>query len=81
MTPARAAELRRVIEGDPHEVGVDSANWTTDLLADYLARTTGIAVDAEAVRVDLHAHDYVCKQPTWTLKRKAQEQEGYVGNA
>ena len=81
VTPAWEAELLRVIERDPHEVGVDSANWTTGLLADYLARATAIAVDAETVRVYLHAHDYVCKRPTWTLKRKAQEQEGYVGNA
>src|SRR3954452_23236541 len=27
--PAWLAELRRVIELDPHAVGVDSANWTT----------------------------------------------------
>jgi transposase len=51
------------------------------LLAEYLARTTGVTVDAETVRVYLHAHDYVCKRPTWTLKRKAEEQEGYMGNA
>lgn len=81
VTPAWEAELLRVIERDPHEVGVQSANWTTGLLAEYLARTTGVTVDAETVRVYLHAHDYVCKRPTWTLKRKAEEQEGYVGNA
>jgi transposase len=81
VTPEWEAELLRVIERDPHEVGVASANWTTSLLAEYLAHVTGIAVDQETVRLYLHAHDYVCKRPTWTLKRKAQEQEGYVGNA
>jgi transposase len=81
VTPEWETELLRVIERDPHEVGVQSANWTTGLLADYLAGATGIAVDAETVRVYLHAHDYVCKRPTWTLKRKAEAQEGYVGNA
>ena len=81
VTPAWEAELLRVIERDPHAVGVASANWTTGLLAEYLARLTGIAVDPESVRLYLHAHDYVCKRPTWTLKRKAEEQEGYVGNA
>ncbi len=35
------AELQRVIELDPHTLGVDSAVWTTRLLADYLARVTG----------------------------------------
>ncbi len=81
VTPAWEAELLRVIESDPHAVGVESATWTTGLLAGYLARVTGIAVDRETVRVYLHAHGYVCKRPTWTLKRKAEEQEGYAGNA
>jgi transposase len=81
VTPAWVAALLRVIDRDPHEVGVQSANWTTGLLADYLARATGIAVDPETVRLYLHAHGYVCKRPTWTLKRKAEEQEGYVVNA
>ena len=64
-----------------HTVGVDSANWTTGLLASYLAEQTGMAVYDETVRIALHAHDYVCKRPTWTLKRKAEEQDGYVGKA
>jgi hypothetical protein len=41
----------------------------------------GITVDRETVRLYLHAHDYVGKRPTWTLKRKAAEQEGCVANA
>jgi transposase len=81
VTPAWEAALLGVIERDPHAVGVASANWTTGLLAQYLAGVTGIAVDPETVRLYLHTHDYVCKRPTWTLKRKAAEQEGYVGNA
>jgi len=81
VTPDWEAALLRVIDHDPHDVGVQSANWTTGLLADYLAQATGIAVDPETVRLYLHAHGYVCKRPTWTLKRKAAEQEGYVGNA
>ena len=81
ITPAWTAELLRVIELDPHDVGVASATWTTGLLATYLADHTGIAVSDETVRQTLHAHDYVCKRPTWTLKRRAEEQPGYVGNA
>lgn len=81
VTPQWEAELLRVIECDPHEVGVQSANWTTSLLAAYLAQVTGIMVDPQTVRLYLHAHDYVCKRPTWTLKRKAQEQPEWVGNA
>lgn len=80
VTAAWQTELLRVIDLDPHSVGIASANWTTGLLASYLADTTGVTVSAETVRVYLHAHGYVCKRPTWTLKRKAEAQEGYVGN-
>ena len=81
ITPAWTAELLRVIELDPHDVGVASATWPTGLLAEYLARQTGIAVSDETVRQALLAHDYVCKRPTWTLRRRAAEQAGYLGNA
>ena len=79
VTAAWETELVRVIELDPHEVGVSSANWTTELLAVYLSEHTGIAVSLETVRVYLHTHGYVCKRPTWTLRRKAEGQAGYVG--
>jgi transposase len=81
VTAAWEAELLRVIERDPHEVGQDTANWTTEGLAEYLGTQTGIEVTEETVRVYLHAHGYVCKRPTWTLKRKAEEKADYVGNA
>lgn len=79
VTGAWEAELQRVIEVDPHEVGQETANWTTELLAEYLGQHTGIQVTEETVRVYLHAHGYVCKRPTWTLRRKAGEQADYVG--
>ena len=66
VTVAWETELLRVIELDPHEVGQDMANWTTERLADYLGQHTGIQVTEETVRVYLHAHGYVCKRPTWT---------------
>jgi transposase len=81
VTAAWEAELLRVIELDPHEVGQDTANWTTGRLAEYLGQRTGIQVTEETVRVYLHAHNYVCKRPTWTLRRKAEAQAHYVGNA
>ncbi len=79
VTAAWEAELLRVIELDPHEVGQETANWTTELLAEYLGQQTGIQVTEETVRVYLHAYGYVCKRPTWTLRRKAGEQADYVG--
>jgi len=81
VTAAWEAELVRVIELDPHEVGQDTANWTTEKLAEYLYQQTGVQVTEETVRVYLHAHDYVCKRPTWTLRRKAEEKADYVRNA
>ncbi len=78
VTPAWLAELERVIELDPHTVGVDSAVWTTRLLADYLERVTGHRTGIEAVRVHLHRLGYVCTRPTWSLKRKSTEQAGWV---
>ena len=81
VTPEWQAELLRVIDLDPHTVGVPSANWTTRLLASYLATQTGITVTAETVRLYRRAAGYVCKRPTWTLQRQAEEQPGYVGNA
>ena len=50
VTPAWEAELLRVIELDPHAVGVASAPWPTGLLAANLALQTGIAVRDETVR-------------------------------
>jgi transposase len=81
LTPRAEAELLRVIEDDPHQHGVDSANWTTILLADHLAHKIGIRVDPETVRRHLHRLGYVCKRPTWTVAHKAAEREGWVGNA
>jgi transposase len=81
VTPAWEAELRRVIDLDPRTVGVPQALWTTGLLATYLAERTGVATSAETVRRALHRFDYVCKRPKWTLKRKAEEQEDWAGNA
>ena len=81
VTAAWEAELLRVIELDPHEVGQDTANWTTQGLAEYLGQHSGIQVTEETVRVYLHAHGYVCKRPIWTLRRKAEAQANYVGNA
>ena len=81
VRPEWQAELLRVIDLDPHTVGVSRANWTTGLLTTYLATKTQITVTDETVRLYLQKAGSVCKRPTWTLKHKAEEQPGYVGNA
>jgi transposase len=72
--PEWEAELGRVIELDPHAVGVPSAVWTLGLLRDYLARVTGHRTSLETVRQALRRADYRCKRPVHTVKRKAQAQ-------
>lgn len=78
--PAWDAELARVVELDPHTVGVPSAVWTTRLLADYLAGATGHRAVIETVRLALHRLGFVCKRPGWSLKRKAHEQPDWAKN-
>jgi transposase len=75
------AELSRVIDLYPRSVGVPSAVWTTRLLSAYLEEVTGHHAAIETVRVHLHRTGYVCKRPTWSLKRKSTEQAGWVKNA
>jgi transposase len=79
--PAWEAELVRVADLDPHQVGVDSALWTCRLLADYLAEQTGHRAGIETVRIALHRAGFVCKRPRWVLSRKAQAQPGWAKNA
>jgi len=78
--PAWQAELVRVADLDPHEVGVDSALWTCRLLADYLAEVTGHRAGIETVRIALHRAGFVCKRPRWVLTRKAHAQPGWAKN-
>src|SRR4029450_105780 len=53
VTSEWKAALLRVIDLDPHTVGVRSDTWTTSLLATYLAAPTNVAVTAETVRLYL----------------------------
>jgi transposase len=82
-----ASTLRPIQSDSCHSIGTQHSrqpglcDWTTQLLAEYLTQKTGVAVGLETVRTSLHALGYVCKRPTWTLKRKAEEQPGYRGNA
>lgn len=72
-------ELLRVMDDDPQAHGVNSATWTTSLLAEDLAATTGITVHPETVRRWLHRHDYVCKRPTWTVEHTAPDRDDWLG--
>lgn len=72
--PAWTAELRRVIDLDPHAVGVPSATWSLRLLADYLTDATGHRASLTQTWRALRQHELVCKRPVHSVKHKAQEQ-------
>ena len=80
VPPAWRAELERVVELDPRDLGVPSAVWTTRLLADYLAGATDHRAAGDTVRAWLHRLGFVCKRPGWSLKRKASEQPDWARN-
>lgn len=68
VTPAWERQLLRLIETDPHRVGVPRTAWTAPALATYLAQQTGIHVHEDRVRHYLRQHDYVPRRPTWTVQ-------------
>ncbi len=72
--PAWTAELMRVIDLDPHTVGVPSATWSLRLVADYLAATTGHGASLSQTWRALRQHELVCKRPVHSVKHKAQSQ-------
>jgi transposase len=75
------AELARVIDLDPHTVGVPSAVWSLRLLAGYLAEVTGHQAGLTQVWRALHALDFVCKRPVHSVKHKAQSQPDWPKKA
>jgi transposase len=69
ITPVWETERLRVFNLDLHTVSIARANRTMGTLAASLSATASVQVSGETVRVRLHAHDDVCKRPTWTLNR------------
>ena len=79
VTPEWEAELARVVELDPRTVGVKSANWTLQLLTDYLKERTQVQVDLETTRRHLRRLDYVIKRPVHSVQHVAMERPEYEG--
>jgi len=78
VTPVFRRELATAMERGPRACGVPRPTWTAPLLAEYLAKRTGVAVGERTVRRELAALDYVCRRGTWTVRHKAEEQQDYV---
>ena len=74
--PGWEAELVRVADQDPHQVGVDSALWTCRLGADDLAEVTGHRAGIETVRIALHRAGYVCKRPAGCFPARPKPSRG-----
>jgi transposase len=78
VTPAFRQELATAMERGPRACGVPRPTWTAPLLAEHLAKQTGVTVSERTVRRELAALDYVCRRGTWTVRHKAEEQPDYV---
>ena len=78
VTPAWLSELQRVIELDPHTVGGRQRGVDHPPAGRLPGTHDGASDGIEAVRVHLHRLGYVCKRPTWSLKRKSTEQARWV---
>lgn len=77
VTLAWQKALAEAMKLGPQACGVPRPTWTAPLLAEYLAKKTGIAVGEHTVRRGLALLDYVCRRPTWTVRHKAEEQPDY----
>jgi transposase len=79
VTEAWEAELLRVIELDPaRQSGRIPPTGPPSGSPSIWASTRAWRLTEETVRVYLHALNYVCKRPTWTLRRKAEVQTHYA---
>jgi transposase len=78
VTPAFRQALAQAMEDGPRAWGVPRPSWTALLLAEQLAKQTGITVSERTVRRELAALDYVCRRGTWSVRHKAEEQPDYV---
>jgi transposase len=69
--------LALAMEQGPEACGVPRPAWTAPLLAEYLAEQTQIRVSERTVRRYLRGLDYRLGRPTYSVRHKAEEQEGY----
>ena len=70
--------LAEAMEAGPEACGAPRPTWTAPLLAKYLKERTGIAASERSVRRGLSELGYVLRRPTWSVRHKAEEQEGYL---
>lgn len=67
ITPDYLKRLLSIIEQDPRTLGCAFSNWTAPLLAEYLAKETGLSLDESRIRHYLHAHGYELLRPVLTV--------------
>lgn len=75
ITPDYLKRLFSVIEQDPRTLGCSFSNWTAPLLAEYLAKETGLCLDESRIRHYLHAQDYALLRPVLTVASPDPEYE------
>ncbi len=67
ITPDYLKRLLLLVEQDPRTVGCGFSNWTAPMLAEYLAKETGLVLDESRIRHYLHAHGYELLRPVLTV--------------
>lgn len=75
ITPDYLKRLLLIIEQDPRTLGCAFSNWTAPLLAEYLAKETGIELDESRIRHYLHAQGYGLLRPVLSVASPDPEYE------
>jgi transposase len=70
VTATYVAKLLETVEQEPRALGMLFSNWTTENLADYMVKETGITITPRQVENYLKAHDYRLRRPVRTVKHK-----------
>jgi transposase len=69
--------LAQAMEQGPRACGVERPTWSAELLARYLADTTGVVVSERTVRRGLESLGYRQGRPTGSVRHKAEEEPDY----
>jgi len=68
VTAAYLYQVEQSIDQPPRNLGLPFSNWTTQNLAVYMARQTGIVIRARQMENYLKVHDWRLRRPVRTIK-------------
>jgi transposase len=80
LLPEAKELILKSIRENPRTLGINSSNWTCELLAYFLHRETGIRITREAIRRFLHKEGFALKRPSPIVISPDPEYEHKKGN-